>query len=113
MAELEKVAGYATIGLGLSQALTPRTAGKLFGLGELDGHAAWLTRMLGVAHVAVGSLALAPETRYATRTATRGLLAADAAVTVAAASSGSLPKRTAAMVLAFVAAVAAADLSVD
>jgi len=101
--ELQRAAALATIGLGLSQALTPRTAGRAFGLGEIeDDTSVWLARLLGAANVAFGAMGLDPKIREASRRHTLGLLGANAAVTAVAAAQGSIPKRTAVSVLGFV-----------
>lgn len=98
--------GYATIALGASQVLTPRQAGKVFGMGDIsDGNTLWLARLLGVANIALGAAALNPAARQALRPQTVGVLAANAAVTVAAAAHGQIPRRTAVSVVAFVAAL--------
>jgi hypothetical protein len=101
-----RVAAYATIGLGVSQALMPRQAGQVFGLGTIsDDTTLWLGRLLGVANSGLGAAALNPELRVAMRPYTLGMLGANAAVTAAAGATGKIPARTALSVLAFVAAV--------
>lgn len=105
---------YATIALGVSQAVTPRQAGKAFGLGDLaDGNTVWLARLLGLANIGLGAAALNPATRAALRPQTVGLLGANAAVTVAAAARREIPARTALSVLAFVAALLPGALARD
>jgi hypothetical protein len=113
MTDLQTAGGYATIGLGLSQALVPQTAAKVFGLDELDGQGRWLARLLGTANVALGTMALDPDLREKTQVITYGVLAGNAAVTLGGAASGSLRKRTAVMVLAFLGALVAADVMTE
>ena len=104
--ELQRAASMATIGLGLSQALTPRTAGRAFGLGEIeDDTSIWLARLLGAANVTIGAMGLNPKIRDEARTHSLGLLGANAAMTTVAAAQGRIPKRTAVSVLAFIAAL--------
>lgn len=110
----QRATAYATIALGASQALTPRTAGKMFGLGDIeDGTTLWLARMLGIANIGLGAAALNPAARDALRPQTVGLLAADAAATVVAAATGRIPVRTAVSVLVFVAALVPGVLPSD
>src|ERR1700761_4003719 len=101
-----KLAAYATIGLGVSQALVPRRAGQVFGLGVIsDDTTLWLARLLGVANSGLGAAALNPELRTAMRPYSLGMLGANAAVTAVAGATGKIPARTAMSVLAFVAAL--------
>jgi hypothetical protein len=113
MTDLQTAGGWATIGLGASQVLVPQTTARVFGLDELDGQARWLARLLGTANVALGAIALDPDLREKTRTITYGVLAGNAAVTLGGATSGSLRKRTAVMVLAFLGALVAADVMAE
>ena len=101
-----RLAAISTIGLGASQALAPRQAGRVFGLGDVsDETTLWLGRLLGVANTGLGAAALRPELRTAMRPYTLGMLGANAAVTAAAGATGKIPARTALSVLAFVAAL--------
>src|SRR4051794_8004812 len=101
--ELQRAAAVATIGLGLSQALTPRAAGRAFGLGDLENDTSvWLARLLGAANVAIGAMGLDPKIREASRAHSLGLLGANATVTAVAAAQGRIPKRTAVSVLGFI-----------
>jgi hypothetical protein len=109
MTDLRKIGSLATLGLGLGQALAPQATARAFGLAPLDGQGLWLARLLGTANVAFGAMGLDEDAQKATRTTLRGVLAGNAAVALAGAASGSVPKRTTAMVLAFVGALAAAD----
>ena len=108
MTDLARVAALATMGLGASQALVPQTTAKVFGLDELNGQGVWLARLLGVANLALGAMSLDERLRAETDVYVYGLLAGNAVATVAATASGALPKRTAAMVLPFLAGLAGA-----
>jgi hypothetical protein len=100
-------AAAATVGLGLSQALVPKQAGQVFGLGEItDGRTIWLARMLGVANITLGSLGLDESIGRKVRPQQIGLLAGNAAVTGLAVAKGNINKRTGASVLGFIALLA-------
>ena len=109
MADLQAAGGMATIGLGLGQALAPQATARVFGLGEFDGPSTWVARLLGTANIALGAMALDPGLRHSTAKYTNGVLLGNAAVTLAGAASGSIPKRTAVLVLGFIAGLAAAE----
>ena len=113
MSDPQKAVGVAVFALGLSQALAPQTAARAFGLDPLDDQAAWVARLLGIANMGLASLSLDPSVRSSARTATRGVLAGNALATLAAGASGGIPKRTVGSVLAFVAALAAAEVAGD
>lgn len=113
MADLQAAGGVATIGLGLGQALAPQATARAFGLSELDAQGAWLARLLGTANVALGAMALDPGLRTSTQKYANGVLLGNAAVTLAAAASGGISKRTAVLVLGFVAGLAAAEAAAD
>ena len=110
----QRAAAMATIGLGASQLLTPRIAGKAFGLGDIsDGTTLWLARLLGCANIAIGAAGLNPASRAAIRAQTLGLLGAEAAVTAAAGVNGTIPRRTAVAVLGFMGALVPGLLPAD
>jgi hypothetical protein len=112
--QMQRAAAMATIGLGASQLLTPRTAGKAFGLGDInDGTTLWLARLLGCANIALGTAGLNPASRSALRPQTLGLLGAEAAVTAAAGMRGTIPRRTAFAVLGFMGALVPGTLATD
>ena len=111
MADLGKAGSLATIALGLGQALAPRATGRAFGLAELDGQAVWLARLLGASNIALGSIGLDPDVRAKVQPTTYAVLAGHAASTLTSGRSGGIPKRTAGLVLGFVAALAAADVA--
>lgn len=99
-----KAAAWATIALGAGQAFAPGPTARAFGLQPLDGESTWLAALLGVSNMTLGSMLLG-DARSQTRTQRLGLLAGNAAVTALAAGRGGIDKRTAASVLAFVAAL--------
>ena len=109
MADVQAAGGMATIGLGLGQVLAPQATAKVFGLDGLDSQATWLARLLGTANIAIGAMALDPDLRKPTEKYTNGVLLGNAAVTLAGAASGAISKRTAVLVLGFIAALAAAE----
>ena len=109
MTDVARLASMSTIGLGLGQALAPQATAKAFGLRELDGQGVWLARLLGCANVALGSLGLKDDLSEQLTPTLNAVLAGNAAVTVAGAASGGISKRTAGLVLGFIAALAAAD----
>ena len=111
MTDVARLASTSTIGLGLGQALAPQTTAKVFGLQQLDEQSVWLARLLGCANVALGSLGLKDDLRDDLTPTLNAVLAGNAAVTVAAAASGGISKRTAGLVLGFIAALAAADVA--
>ena len=113
MADLQAAGGWATIGLGLGQALAPQTTARAFGMDTLDAQGTWLARLLGTANIALGSMTLDEDLRGPTRKALNGVLVGNAVATVAGAASGAIPKRTAVLVLAFIAGLAAAETATD
>jgi hypothetical protein len=102
-ANASTAAALATVGLGLSQALVPKQAGRVFGLGELtDGPTIWLARLLGVSNITFGSMGLDESLGRRVRPQQIGLLVGNAAVTGVAVAKGDISKRAGATVLAFV-----------
>lgn len=102
-ANVSTAAALATVGLGLSQALVPKQAGQVFGLGELtDGSTIWLARLLGVANITLGSLGLDESLGRQVRPQQIGLLAGNAAITSLAVAQGNISKRAGASVLGFI-----------
>lgn len=105
-------AALATMGLGASQALAPQQAGQVFGLGPLtDGPTLWLARLLGVANMSIGSIALDESARRQVRPQQLGLLAGNAVVTGLAMAQGNITKRTGVSVLGFIGLLAFAAVT--
>lgn len=113
MTDPQKAAGMAVTALGAAQLLATQTTARAFGLGALDAQSVWLARLLGATNIGLGLVAVDERSRQAAQSATRIVLAANAAATVLGARSGAISKRTAALVLAFVGAVAAAEVAGD
>lgn len=108
MQNVQTTAAAVSMAVGAADVLAPQATAKAFGLDELDGQARWLSRLFGSASIGLGVLTLDARTRDSTRTVMRGVLLTNAAVTVAGVASGSLSKRTGALALGYIGALAAA-----
>jgi hypothetical protein len=111
MADVTKVSSGAVLALGLGQALVPQVTARVFGLRELDGQAVWLARLVGTSNVALGAMGLDDDLADAVLPHTHAIMGGMAAATVVSGITGGIPKRSAALVLGFLAALAVADAS--